>query len=163
MTYPRGVRLAAFLLLRFNICSQLHSYLFSNGAWRVISFSPWVCLQHQRIRCVSRGSCDNHTLHFLLFADLGMFSCAPYFILTVSFVATIHNSESAAVCHCVTFLWNRVVFVVIQLLAGRPPIQRSVEFWDIGGNPDAALARGMFYEASTVAGVLLVYDVSNRR
>ncbi|CAN0083283.1 unnamed protein product, partial [Hapterophycus canaliculatus] len=40
---------------------------------------------------------------------------------------------------------------------------RSIEFWDVGGNPDAALARGMFFEGCEAAGVLLVYDVSNPR
>ncbi|CAM9952121.1 unnamed protein product [Scytosiphon promiscuus] len=40
---------------------------------------------------------------------------------------------------------------------------RSIEFWDVGGNPDAALARGMFLEGCEAAGVLLVYDVSNPR
>ncbi|CAM9308393.1 unnamed protein product, partial [Ectocarpus sp. 12 AP-2014] len=37
---------------------------------------------------------------------------------------------------------------------------RSIEFWDVGGSPDAALARGMFFEGCEAAGVLLVYDVS---
>lgn len=49
-----------------------------------------------------------------------------------------------------------------QLLA-RGHADRSLEFWDVGGNPDAALARGMFFEDSEAAGVLLVYDVSNPR
>lgn len=49
-----------------------------------------------------------------------------------------------------------------QLLAGRFA-DRFIEFWDVGGNPDAAPARRMFFEDSAVAGVLLVYDVSNPR
>ena len=49
-----------------------------------------------------------------------------------------------------------------QLLA-RGYADQSIEFWDVGGNPDAALARGMFFEDSEAAGVLLVYDVSNPR
>lgn len=40
---------------------------------------------------------------------------------------------------------------------------RSVEFWDVGGNPETALARRIFYKDSSAAGVLLVYDVSNPR
>lgn len=49
-----------------------------------------------------------------------------------------------------------------QLLSGGP-VNRSVEFWDVGGNPDAAPARRMFFENSAIAGVLLVYDMSNSR
>ncbi|CAM9620090.1 unnamed protein product [Ectocarpus fasciculatus] len=49
--------------------------------------------------------------------------------------------------------------VDVKLLAGGHP-NRSIEFWDVGGNPDAALARGMFFEGCEAAGVLLVYDVS---
>eukprot|EP00752_Nemacystus_decipiens_P002593 g2426.t1 len=52
--------------------------------------------------------------------------------------------------------------VDVKLLA-RGYADRSIEFWDVGGNPDAALARGMFFEDSEAAGVLLVYDVSNPR
>ncbi|CAN0499756.1 unnamed protein product [Ectocarpus sp. 12 AP-2014] len=49
--------------------------------------------------------------------------------------------------------------VDVKLLAGGHP-NRSIEFWDVGGSPDAALARGMFFEGCEAAGVLLVYDVS---
>eukprot|EP00903_Cladosiphon_okamuranus_P010627 g10049.t1 len=48
-------------------------------------------------------------------------------------------------------------------LHARGHADRSIEFWDVGGNPDAALARGMFFEDSEAAGVILVYDVSNPR
>lgn len=40
---------------------------------------------------------------------------------------------------------------------------KVVEFWDIGGHPDAAAARRTFLEDSLAAGVLLVYDASNPR
>lgn len=48
-------------------------------------------------------------------------------------------------------------------LHARGHADRSIEFWDVGGNPDAALARGVFFEDSEAAGVLLVYDASNPR
>ncbi|CAN0450250.1 unnamed protein product [Ascophyllum nodosum] len=52
--------------------------------------------------------------------------------------------------------------VEVKLLDGGRPY-RSVEFWDVGGNPEAAPARRMFYEDSSISGVLLVYDVTNPR
>lgn len=49
-----------------------------------------------------------------------------------------------------------------QLLAGSHA-DRFLEFWDVGGNPNAERARRMFFEDSEAAGVLLVYDLSNPR
>ncbi|CAM9425093.1 unnamed protein product, partial [Choristocarpus tenellus] len=47
------------------------------------------------------------------------------------------------------------------LLQGK--VDRFIEFWDIGGHPDAESTRCAFYEDSGADGVLLVHDLSNPR
>ena len=69
---------------------------------------------------------------------------------------------SRRTCELPVCLPRRADFDLRKLLDGGRPY-RSVEFWDVGGNPEAAPARRMFYEDSSISGVLLVYDVTNPR